>query len=710
MSSPPRKITRRQDIRFKQSLLRFTVAFSAVFFLGLVSQFFIQRIPLKQKILESLEISEKYSLSMGPVEPRLRSSFLPVFGIALERVEIFEKDCPNRKVTAQNLLVTLNARDLLAGKLRIGRLKIPFLEVSAPRVCASTVASEDSDEPVPSSPLTKKNRLPKIKVAEKVSSFDLQQVFNQVDQWLKSRPVASIDVSQFIFTDIQSLKSHNRIKGRLYGSLGEQVSLKADVTDLSIGANELQGLDGHIRIESTPEGLSVLSQVSVREGQVDANLNISRRPDHQTDLKIKMEKLPLSALSEILKQPGGVSYLWASCQVEVSSPWQSLMTTGFQVEECKVDGPYGNISVQSLQGTLSELKNLQLNFQNLVLDKIIQNKRGLYFSGVLANYGVLSGEVKYSEGHFATRGVVRDSELIFSNNNLRDIQKVKKLPFQFSGRSNKWQIELQGIELDGGEFDGRLDVEFSPASRRAQGRVSFHRLRLNPRIYELMLQSKPADVKLYGKFEATRQGVNQWSAVIATPSLESDLYSLKRLKVKGQGGKSRLAKLKISVDQGSVASEAPLVSWLEPTHLHQDWKATGLNFRELSMTVEVLPNRRLFWRRGYVALKNGWQLSSEGLRDSERNLQAWLQWDRPDKKFLKWQFRGPLFSGQWSPETPWVKQWLDSHQEFLKDNSSISYSALPGESMANKINEARKKAIERLKSVWKKPTIEKDAP
>lgn len=188
-----------------------------------------------------------------------------------------------------------------------------------------------------------------------------------------------------------------------------------------------------------------------------------------------------------------------------------------------------------------------------------------------------------------------------------------------------------------------------------------------------MLKSQPAQLRVYGKFEISDGKINEWSALLATPELKSEDYVFKNLKVKGEMKNQKTSRVQVNVSEGVLKKDTAFVSWIRPTHLDKDWQGENIAFRELSTRLNVFESRKVEWKRGYVRLKNGWQLSSEGHRTPNREVEAWLQWDRPnDRKYLRWNFQGPFFKGRWHPQTAWVLDWLENNPDFLKQHSDIS--------------------------------------
>ncbi len=365
---------------------------------------------------------------------------------------------------------------------------------------------------------------------------------------------------------------------------------------------------------------------------------------------------------------------------------------------CQIDGPYGEIQIKEFDSTFHKIEKLDMQVRNVVLDKVFENKRDLALSGVFASYGTLSGQLLYVDGDWRGQGFLENSEFIFSNNNLRDIQKVQKIPFEFSRVNNNTQALIGKMDLDEGRFEGEIRIN-QQKDGQTSGRIAIHKIQLHPRIYKLILNSQPAELRIYGKFNWAPQQRPQWSAMLATEELQSEFYDLKFLKVKGSSQENAEARIKVTISEGAIKPKGPFLDWIEPTYLETEFSKDTIEFTELSTHLTIYDNRELAWNRGYVRLENGWQLSSEGKRDASKQVAAWLQWDRPDQKYLRWSYIGTFFKGSWVPETEWVKSWLNENPDFLKDHESVVYASTAKPTLTDKINKAGKKAIERVKEV-----------
>ena len=99
------------------------------------------------------------------------------------------------------------------------------------------------------------------------------------------------------------------------------------------------------------------------------------------------------------------------------------------------------------------------------------------------------------------------------------------------------------------------------------------------------------------------------------------------------------------------------------------------------------------------SLNNGWQFSSKGSRDANKDIKSWVQWDRPDQKFLRWNFYGPLFKGVWVPQNSWLQSWLLKNPDFVKKFPSVELSKISESSLGESFDDMSRKALEKIRDV-----------
>jgi hypothetical protein len=669
------RIVRRQDIRFKKSLLRFTLTFSIVFLLGLSTRYFIHNYDFKSQLISEIQIPENYSLNIDQIRPQFHRGFWPVVGLSINRFEFVDNRCPTQSIGFQDVLIQARIWPLLLGQLELFRADIDDLELNLSKSCSvKEVINQSPQDVFAKGPPVDKGSMPlpsALKKDESAASPEwVQKLFSSFQSWNRSQWPQLLKVNRVQLNYLESLNKQVRLSGSLITRVRTaDLELQFDVDQLFAGTSDYSFVTSQVRLMLSAEKVQLDIEGTVREGRVKALAQIMNDPTFTTQMNFEVTKIPLSALSHLVSLGADINYLWGTCSVILpSTPWTQWQTTPVDLGECGFDGPYGKVLVQNVEANLKKIDQFQLQVEHLVLDEILQDKRNVLLSGVFSQYGVLSGQLNFTRPQWNVEGVLSEAHFVFSNNNLRDIQKVSKIPFEFKGSQDKWEARIHDVVVDQGNFDG--EIQFKSADKEeTQGRVVIHQLRFHPRIYSLMLNAKPTDLRVYGKFSGNSSGLNNWSALMTASTLDSEYYQFHQIKVKGKGDAQGESIVQVSMGSGTLLKESPLVQWIRPTLLDDPWKKTAIHFNELSVRLGLRKDRSLYWKRGYIGMANGWQLSSEGTRDNQNNFKAWLQWDRPDRQFLRWEVDGPLFSGPWSPQTQWVQDWLSANPDFIEKNN-----------------------------------------
>lgn len=682
-----RKSKGSEEVEFKKSLFRFSIVFSFVLSLGLVTRYVLSTLPLEQIFLQRIKVGDFYELNLHKPKIKLHRGILPVVGVFFERVEIKEKRCPLKRMITNNALLVINPWKLMAKEFSLSWVDIGYLELSLPEKCEGVPDTQLSGPLVAETPSVQ--NVKKAFLQEK----HVSHLFREVEKIIQAKKIGYLRIDSFEIRYLRASHKELLFKGEMHAKMGDRILTEIKIREIVFENNVLQIHPAELNTVLSETEISIDFKSSIREGHVAAKANIKNVEGFPLHLETKITKLPISSLTQMFFPKYQISYLWADCQVQLDSPWVEIMGKSLDFINCAIDGPYGSIAIKELDSSLSKINRLQAEFNKIHLDQVIKNKRDLALAGIFANFGTVSQSLTFAEGRLSLEGYLENAELLFSNNSLRDIQKIKKIPYSFASVGGKWTIGIAKIDLDEGEFDGNIQVQFDPKDTEAQGLVTIHRLLLRPSIYKLMVKAKPAIIQVYGKFALYGNRVKKWSAFLVTPNLTSDTYSLENLKVKGESLEDQSSQIKISVANGSVKKVSEIVKWLKVTTLQSTWPEgdASVPFREFSVKLLIHPNQELSWQRGYARLGNDWQLSTEGTRSNGKFLSAWLQWDRPENEVLKWNYSGVFLKGTWTPANAWVNDWLKGHEDFNKEYKSVIGQA--------KISDDSKKAVEKDRSV-----------
>ncbi|NQZ18818.1 MAG: hypothetical protein HRT44_06115 [Bdellovibrionales bacterium] len=691
---PQRDIKR--EISFKKSLFRFSAAFVVVLISGLIARAYIHRIDLQSYIPEDLVETEKYLLTINEPALRFSKGWWPIVGVFSSRVEWKDRACPSRRIVAQDLFVVLDFMSLLKGELKPGRVDISHVDMTTPSRCDLASAKEISGSSTQSVSKPKKP----LSISKEIKESYPKEAFSLIDKIQSYDFFPKLNVDDFDFKLLKSYQEELELKGSLALSRTSEVKLSIQVEEFYYRSRELPLRKSLVQFKASGEKVSFEIDSAVREGKFGFKAEMNKDEGFNSLAQIKIEKLPLSPFAFLLFDKSQVRYLWLNCVAEVTGPWGQIQDLPILLQGCELDGPYGTAKVHKSKLNLRKLSELEVEFNQFKVDEILKSKREAYFSGVFSKYGQFSSLYTFENGHWTLKGFLDDSEIIFSRNNLRDIQKIVKLPFEVKGYKEDWKILFDKIELQDGQLEGNLEVRFDDGVKKAQGKLSIHKLLLNPKIYKLMILGQPVPLTFYGKIEIEDRKLSEWSALVTAKDIKGDDYQFSALKIEAQGQKDEFAELKILGPQGKVSPQSELIQWIQPTSLAETWADKDYEFKEFSVRLKVDASKNVNWERGYLKLNNGWQLSSEGkLLANSTELEAWLQWDKPNRNYLKWEHNGSFLKEGWEPKTQWVQDWLKENPEYVQKNEVIQFANLEPKKVTEELNEMGKKTIEKVKDV-----------
>jgi hypothetical protein len=669
----PKKIN--QDVQLRKSLWRFGVSLALTLFLAIIFNAFLSQIPLQSYLEAQLKESPDFTLELMEPQLQFKKGWLPIIGLSVARLEAEDKACLGRKLVAQEILAPIRLSSLLMGKIRWAELEVSYLDIYLDDNCAQPQATTQTKSDMVAPTIHNKPKEP-LAVAqgqlERASVFLQQKLAQRAPS--KSIALAGIHIQSFkLLHSARNQQIQVSAQGSVRVRMAKDPDIHIQLTQLKLNDHVWEIKGTRLSLQASGNSFEMKGRAKLREGVLSFSLNVPLTKQEPVQLKFKSKNIPLSYLSSFYLKENSIAYLWLDCEAELSSPLQEFLKQNLDVGDCSLNGPYGSIRVSQLEASLSKIQTIEVEADKLDIDKLIKNRREAYLSGVFSRYGILSQRLIYQQGEWTSQGYIERSDVVFSRKNRREVQRVNKLSFELKGDGSQWTGELIDLDLEEGEVQGRLAIIQPKDSNQIQGQLSVHRLRVAPKIYNLLFKSQSLSLSVYGKFLIEDKKLTEWSALAATPIVQAEDYRLENLKVRAENSGQGQTQISINVRTGSVSMESELASWLRPTTLEMQWPDQSQDFKELSLRLLLSPNQSLRWERAYVALANGWQLSSEGEQAPAEGTLSWLQWDRPDGRVLRWDFRGPLLTGQWYPQTGWVRDWLATNQSYLKKNKQISF-------------------------------------
>ena len=695
------------EIRFRNSLFRFVLCLGLCLFLGLISNHFIGRYPLKAKISENLKLPLEYDLRIHRPRLSFRQGLKPVVALAVARLELKWKSCPMQILTAQDVLATFSPLALLFGKWKSKGVHIHHLRFDQPQACFSSRVL--SDLPGKKEKESKLSQTPKKDHEKnKESSMDfwnsgkwdpllLEKLFRETSKYLESGKKISLSVDELELRWIQDMDRQILFRGSFFAKIGSSIQARWKLHQWQNGEQNIS-LPSDIKILLEERKLNLKMDMGLREGRAHIQLGISGDASYSTILDFDMDQLPISFFNDFLKPR--LHYLWLNCKGKVSSAWSDFPSTGIHFSHCSFDGPYGEILFPKVEASLSALNKIKIKINKLELDKIVEDRKAFLLAGVFDSYGVLSARVDYDPKNLQAQGVLENSKIVFSNNRLRDLQSLSRIPFTIKKDKDRLKATIRDIDIEDGEFKGELSFQMNRDLSKLWGNVRISRLLLRPPIYKLMLSSEQTSIEVLADFQWLDGAMADWSLFFGTSLLESEDHQLQDLKVMAEPEQD-VSSIKITVKKGWIHPDSKWIRWLDAGTLDKTWSSDGTDFRNFVFHFKLFRDQSFKWQKGSLRLNDGWRLSSRGFRDSGEKMEAQLRWFRPDGRSMDWIYRGELFEGQWQSQTPWVDKWLARNQDLFKKHHDLQASAPESGGFREKINQVGQKAMDRVKKILK---------
>ena len=714
----------KEKVSLKGAFSRFVFLTGLCLVLGLITRYFIESYPLRKVLLEKLQWEGSYELEIQNPHFQFRKGLTPVLAFGLDKLELKKRECSMESWIARDLLVVLSPLSFLFGEFRPKKIYVGALQIVQARSCFFPKTLTPPETENQGGAGHKEEELSVSEVLdfhekwnsntkalknfwEKTEDRELGDLFsrilkNRIFDVLKLKKSLSVEFQEMEYKWIQDL--NNQIVFRSGFSIQFNPSRKprtlkylkesSDSKSLSsalkfrenlqilVDLNQLEIKNKKIFVKSDIElllgesGFQMTMDMALREGQVKMDGLLDARGSPKISLNFQVKQLPISTMDDFIKP--SLSYLWLNCRGQLSSFWKDLDKKRIDFDECGLKGPHGNLIFYDIYANLFSIKQTKIKVDRLDLDKVLKDKKSFQLSGVFDSYGVLSAQGRSSQGdsggHFQFDGFLENSQIVFSKNQFRELQRIAKTSFQIKRDKRKWLARVTDINIDKGNFDGEIRFEIDLEAGWVSGILEIPILQLSPAIYRLMLSADPAPLEFSGNFFWSNGFVEDWRFDLSTPHLKSKDYELKNPKVQceGIGKDASTALVKISVDEGFFSQNSSWGRWLDVSTLGRVWTTEPVNFSKFFLSLKIFKDKSCEWENWRFKLKNsGWSFSSEGSKNPEKRMRADIRWFQPNKPALSWVYEGRLFEGQWSTKKSWIIKWLRGNRDFFKKHPDL---------------------------------------
>ena len=662
-----------REVSVKLSIIVFSLTLLVSVILGLSLRHWIYSNPLAEIIAAKLEENKDYPMQVENVQFQFRKGWLPALAISAQTFAVHEAACPARRLLAKRVFISLNLIKLFEGHVVPKKVLVSSLVATMAKSCQPSAKVEEatSEKKAPQIQIKKGKKSKGSILTQQVA----ENVFKEYQKVFESIQIPVVKIKEFQFLVIDEKGTDFKVSGRMdFRTQGQQLAINIYPNKIWVKEKPLPVNQGLLSLSLNESKIGLHFDILIREGRLNLSGAILNDPVNTTQISVDFIKIPISAMTNFLLKNVQFQYLWANCQLSLSGAFSTISKNEFSLDNCELNGPYGTARVKSSKMTLEKVKLLTVEFDKMDLDKVFKSKRDLYMSGIFSSYGVFSAVLFLDEKkNWNLDGNLLNSELLFSRNNFRELQKIPRMPFQISGSEEKITFDIKDVEIDEGRFDGQIGMSFSEDKTQGRVKVALNSFALKPKIYKLMFGGSEAAFSIFGNIKIDKSRLVEWSGVVAAEKVVGKDFELSGAKIELGKKEGRDAGLRASIQKGFFAQKAAFVQWVSSTTLENQWGPGAYDFKEFSVKVSLPKKNHWIWKRAYARLDNGWQISSEGELKGKFDLAGWLQWDIPEKQFLRWDYNGTWQKGKWSPQQPWMKTWLKSNPEFISDNPRIEF-------------------------------------
>lgn len=221
-------------------------------------------------------------------------------------------------------------------------------------------------------------------------------------------------------------------------------------------------------------------------------------------------------------------------------------------------------------------------------------------------FGVFEGEASYLENQsIDLNGELKNIKIVFSGKGRNQLQTVSSVKLAVKGKSSEWAGVLKDITLEGGQWNGPIEVGIDQNSKTLSFNTEFSQVKLNSDIEVMMTRNghlSPLEGKLNIEFHDAK--TSNVKGFLKVDEAKINEFSLTKLRVDFEGENTNLnGKIQI---QDLVAPRSHLAYWPQP--LPEDYdnlsiknltayfnqNITGIAIKELQGSLVDLKSRFIF--------------------------------------------------------------------------------------------------------------------
>jgi hypothetical protein len=491
----------------------------------------------------------------------------------------------------------------------------------------------------------------------------LEKWFTSQSEWSSKTPVSRVRVREIIL-DGSTLSGKSLLaNGRADFSFQDELHL-----NLRLSPIEFKKKDRALTTNFTADIVANDKQIgldadwSYDEGHVLLAMNY-KNENQVADVSLKMRDLPLSVVNRWFDTPWAFQFLWFNCGLHLASGKETWNQSTWDVGDCKVSGPHGNVKVLSSHvRSIKNLQNVAFQISGFDLDKVIKGKNKVPLDGVFKSFGVVDGRAQINEGDFSSHLTLKNAEVIFSRRNQRKLQVIDEMKVELGYERSIYSIMINAAKIQGGVFDGFIALDYNKHLKRSSGKMSVEQLQFSPEVQQVMWDGRFTPFMMSGEITLDDEfRIDLAKASVGFKSYEAPGLTLSTgtvlLEWKKDGGQlsSSVAQLKVNREAGYPWLFAPFLD-------------DGVN-RDILVVSRILSQGH-FVKSHLVLDKTVAQALNQRLEMTgditKRNSEGELTWGVDPRRYRwKWLYTDQHFT--LIPLEASMKEWLKLNDTYLEE-------------------------------------------
>jgi len=392
----------------------------------------------------------------------------------------------------QDVFVPLPLYQLISRQLRFGTIDVSRMKIELQEDPACVESNTGVTKPHAN--LAAGMAPPPVDAHELAGSLSHPEWFATLERWFSSQqeiasrfPVPRMRVRE-ITLDGSTLSGKALVaKGEADFSYQDGLKLNVRFNPISFKKRERS-----ITTNFTANLLADSKQVQLHadwaydEGHLLLGLNY-QNASHVADVTLGTRDLPLSVLNRWFDTPWAFQFLWFNCGLHLASTQDTWASTPWDISDCKLSGPHGNIKVlSSVVHSIKTPQDLAFQIYDLDLDNVIKGKSNVPLDGVLKSFGVVEGRAQVNQGDISSHLTVKNAQIIFSRRNQRKLQVIDEMKLEVGYARNIYSLLINSAKIHDGVFDGFIALDYNKHLKRSSGKMSVSALQFSPEIQDVM--------------------------------------------------------------------------------------------------------------------------------------------------------------------------------------------------------------------------------